>query len=107
MLKQGQTLWFVPAYVKSEGYEVVVVSVGRKWAHLSNGKRIDNKTLSVDCSAGGCYVSQGAYRERIELEAAWRAFLAEIRNQWSPIGGVTIDDINQARALLMPKKGGE
>lgn len=104
MLKQGQTLWFVPAYVKS-GHEVIVEKVGRIWAHLSNGRLVDIKTMVVD-GGGMCYLSQTAYQERIELEAAWSALQAEIRNQWKIPAGVTIDDINQARALLMPKKAG-
>lgn len=111
MLKQGQMLWFVPAYMKSDGYEVIVVKVGRTWANLSNRRRIDIKTMIVDgrgsASPGVCYLSQTDYQKRTELNAAWSVFHDEIRNQWEPPAGVTIDDINQARALLMPKKGGE
>ena len=61
-MKVGDELYFV-YYDRSCGY-LEVVKVGRVWAYLSNGYRIDLKTLRSD---GGNYSSPGrAWRSKVE-----------------------------------------
>jgi len=66
-MKVGDKLYFV-YYDRSCGY-LEVVKVGRVWAYLSNGYRIDLKTLRSD---GGNYSSPGrAWKSKEEYDASY------------------------------------
>ena len=62
MIEVGQKLWFVPNERRhSDGYEVEVTKIGRKWAELGHAKlRIDLSDLIAD---GGRYPSPGSSPE--------------------------------------------
>jgi hypothetical protein len=77
-MKTGDKLWFVHndrrAYRK--GYEVEVLSIGRKWATLSNHERINIETMWADgrqySSPGRCWPSKAAYVAEIEKKVIER-----------------------------------
>lgn len=103
MLKEGQTLWWVPNQRHAGPQrEVIVQKVGRTWAQLSNRFRIDKNTLIADggeyISPGRCYLSEVAYIQYVNLIAAWNALTSDLR--YSRPEGVTIEDIEVARVLL-------
>lgn len=104
MLKEGQTLWWVPAQNRNaQGREVTVVKVGRKWATISNNYRIAIDNLVADggiySPPGQCYPSQAAYEAELALNAAWHKFRRSLDLRAVP-NGVTIDNIEAARKLL-------
>jgi len=101
-LIEGQTLWWVPQRSKY-AQEVVVLKIGRKWAQLDNGERVDIATLVADAGgyspSGRCYLSKEAYEEKVALSKAWSALVDSFRCRNVP-DGVTVDDIEAARKLL-------
>lgn len=103
MLTKGQTLFFVPSHLRRrEASDVEVTKVGRKWAQLSNGHRIDVETMRVDgggyTSPGRCWVSREDYEREVLRNQAWRA-LRDAIGAFVP-NGVSLEDIAAARALL-------
>lgn len=103
-LQAGQKLWFVPSQrYLGASREVEVTKVGRIWAQLSNGHRIDKTSLVADgggyMSPGKCYPSETEYNKKVELTAAWNALAATMRHAAIP-EGVSLDDIKSAQALL-------
>lgn len=105
--KAGETLWFVPTYIRSSfsiPVEVSIIKVGRKWLELSNGHRADIKTLIVDdegyASPATCYISQSEYEKKIALTKAWDALRSKIRDIHRAPSGITVDVIENVRAQL-------
>lgn len=75
-LHEGQTLYFVRRGGRgSAPGAVTVTKVGRKWAALDNGHRIDVQNLEVDGrgynSPGRCYLSREAYESEAARDRAW------------------------------------
>ena len=76
-LEVGQKLYFDPhqRYYEYMRGEVTVTKVGRKWAELSNGRRISIETMLVDSSGyvsiGRCWLSEDEYAAAKELAVAW------------------------------------
>ena len=68
-LEVGQRLWFVMGnYANERGHEVVVTHIGRKWADLEDGNRVEIDTLRVDSRQWG-YMGQcecGAHIDKLE-----------------------------------------
>lgn len=108
-LEVGQKLWFVyntysyRRLERAEGSEVVVEKIGRNWAHLSDGHRINKESMVADggkhSSPGRCYLSKEHYDAEIQLIRAWREFAQRVPMYGVP-KGVTIEDIKAAAALL-------
>lgn len=68
-LSEGQKLWWVPQHsLGMKGREVTVLKVGRKWAELDNGERIDLETLISD---GGRYAPNGRCYLRMNRPRLW------------------------------------
>ena len=103
-LSEGQKLWWVPQHsLGMKGREVTVLKVGRKWAELDNGERIDLETLISDVGRyapnGRCYLSQEAYKQAEALVQAWIKLKRDLQYGRIP-EDVTIGDIELARLLL-------
>jgi hypothetical protein len=108
-LEVGQKLWWVPSHRHNMSErEVTVEKVGRKWATLDCGYRIDVASLVADVggysSPGKCYPTREEWSAENALGTAWSEFASDIRNRYRRPEGVTIEDIRQARELL--KLGG-
>ena len=80
MIKAGQRLWFAATQRRQEylqGY-VTVEKVGRKWATLDNGHKIDVITLRADgggyCSPGTCFESKEEWEADVARQRAWSEF---------------------------------
>ncbi len=100
---EGQSLWLVASDNAKTQRAVTVTKVGRKWATLSNGQRIDIETLAVDggqyVSPGQCYESQHVYEQAMALHIAWQKFTRDVRDMQRP-AHMTIEKIAEIRALL-------
>jgi len=76
-MKVGDKLYFVYRGGSSPGY-VEVVKVGRVWAYLSHGYRIDLKTLRADAgeysSPGTAWHSKEEYDKSVYAATLWRMF---------------------------------
>lgn len=111
-LEVGQKLYWVGGhnYNKSGTGEVTVVTVGRKWANLSNRYRIDIQTLFGDGgqynSPGRCYLSREEYESKARLEKSWDTLHRAIRDRWSVPAGVTEETIHKVMDLLGMKRVG-
>lgn len=99
-LKQGQTLWYVSerwSGARSDGCEVTVVKVGRIWATLKSGERINKDTLCMADWGGYCYLSREHYEEQRRVKDAWHRLQARMT---TPPPGVTEANIIKAAELL-------
>ena len=79
-LTVGQKLWYVPYDTRWDVERFVEIKkVGRTWAEIDRGQRIDVKTLAVDggfyTSPGQCYLSP----EAMEQNQQARRYLKKIR----------------------------
>lgn len=104
MLSVGQELFYVKTHNKYvKGTCVVVVKIGRKWAELSNGDRINKDTLWTDggqySSPGRCWLSEADYDTHIITYRIWNDFASRISRGAVP-DGLTEQAIRQAAALL-------
>lgn len=103
----GQKLWYVPnrtsAHLRPR--EVTVESIGRKWVTCGR-MRFDKETGIVDggsySSPGRVYASREEYERIVITEAAWSDFVNSL-SIWRLPGGVTVEKIKAAKALLFGK----
>jgi hypothetical protein len=106
MLTVGQTLIFVPSERRRgiDPVEVTVEKVGRKWAAISNRRRIGIGDLAADggqySSPGRCYLSREEYDGKVRAESAWRALSRAIDQRWNPPEGVSVAKIEAAAKML-------
>jgi hypothetical protein len=105
-LSVGQKLWYVPYERRGKPCEVVVKTIGRKWAGIDSGlDRVDMKTLIVDgagySSPGRCYLSRAEWEADVALEVAWGALWRDVHAaSYRCPDGVTVENIQAARKLL-------
>lgn len=95
----GQKLWWVPSDAAYSPQGVTVECVGRKWASLSNARRVLLSTLNAcDIPHGRCWLSEDDAKAGTDASAAY----SRLRNSlgWRPEEGVTQDDILEAARLL-------
>lgn len=105
-LEVGQKLWFVREHQfrkgGSGGNECYVTKVGRKWAELNNGERIDMVTMRADgrgySSPGKCYLSHREHKTETELRQLWTDFHRRLCHL--PPDGISADDIRRAAEIL-------
>jgi hypothetical protein len=101
-LEVGQTLYQPPSNIRGNGRTMTVTKIGRKWVTLRFGERCTIDTLHLDC---GVYIhqqlwlSESDYLQSIALSRAWQTLNRDMSARMKP--GVTLEAINQARALLM------
>lgn len=102
MLQVGQTLYFVGSGRPARHGAVTVEKVGRKWATLSNGHRIDLETHRADggdySSPGRAYPSEAVYVAEQLTNAAFLKLKGKMG--WSAPDGVKVQDIYEAARLL-------
>lgn len=109
-MQVGDLLWYVPrSRFHGDARFVRVVKVGRKWATLETGRRVDFATGTVDGggynSPGRCWTSREAYEADRERERRWSRFRDLTSRLWSPPAGVSMEQINQVFDLLgLPKE---
>lgn len=101
----GAKLYYVPHDSRRHSpRHVTVTRVGRKWADIDSGQRIDVKTLAVDAggysSPGRCWRSEEEYTRHAQLQEAWRAFRALVDKEWEAPAGVTMNQIENAKRSL-------
>src|SRR6266550_2190989 len=106
MLQVGQVLYYVPAERRfGKPYDVKVTKIGRNWAELEGGQgRVDVKTLWLDggqyASPGRCWLSREAYELHVLRQTVWRKLRLRLTNEFTVPEGVTVEQIEQAAALL-------
>lgn len=105
MLTAGQTLWWVGTHRHNAGpHEVTVRKVGRKWAEIDGGERIDINTLRADggkyVSPGQCWSSKAAWEAEVARQEAWRNLCNRIGNIWHAPPGIDVDRIHRAALAL-------
>jgi hypothetical protein len=104
-LTVGQELLFVSGRRYIATQTVTIKTIGRCWAKLSNGYRIDIDTLDVDGgpgfnSPGRCWLSQHDYEQHTACAKAWDELKKFVRDRWAIPPGISLDGIMQAQALL-------
>lgn len=68
-MKVGNKLWLIPNWVNDgTGYEVEVLSVGRKWVRLSKNLKCEKSGINA---RGTLYPSQRAREDLCDLSNAW------------------------------------
>lgn len=103
--KAGDVLWLVPFSRHGTAHKVTVVSVGRKWVTVSNGRRFDMETGNGD--SGGYSVrecvwpSEQAHADHMALVTAWQDFTRlTYRHSSEPPEGVTLSQVENAKRAL-------
>lgn len=106
MLEVGQKLYKYATdkrHGKNDPVEVTVQKVGRKWAIIDHGRRVDMDTLYVDCapytSDARCYRSVEERENEVALQRAWGDLRQSVDRQWSSPTS-NIEAIYQAASLL-------
>lgn len=103
-LSLGQTLWYVPSSRRGTPHEAKIQGLGRKWATLDNGERINISTLLADggqyFSPGRCYLSKEAYEAELAVCKAWNEFRNTVSRCYSPPEAVTLNQIHNAHRAL-------
>lgn len=101
-MKVGDRLWYVTDRISRKGEEVTVTKIGRRWAEISNGRRIDLKTWMADGrgygSPGRCFASEADHEMETRRRALYFRFSQMVA--YSPRDGVTCEDILEAARLL-------
>lgn len=99
----GQKLWYVKhEYYTSEreGYEVIVLSIGRKWVSIGDKMRFDKETMIVDgyeySSPGRVYMSKDEYQIGVEIEKEWNNFRRLVNSQIRPPKNASLEIIAMA-----------
>ena len=93
----GQTLWRVSRH---SGRPCTVTKIGRKWATLDGGERIDIKTMELegyDFSFTRIFLSEAHYLRELDDRNTWVAFYDALKRWQPPADAQTI---RQAAALL-------
>jgi hypothetical protein len=95
-LTVGQTLWRGSRYF---GGPCTVTKIGRKWASLNSGERIDIKTMQLEGCGTQIFLSEAHYLRELEDWDAWQMFYRAVSDRRSkpPADAQTI---RQAAALL-------
>ena len=113
-LKVGDSLWFVYSDSRrGRAHEIVVRSVGRKWADVSppDWDRISGRIAISDLvmDGKGCTSPGQAYRDRelyeasVERSKAWDAFRQEFSRVWRCPDHLTLADIVEMRERVLPR----
>jgi hypothetical protein len=105
-LVKGQKLWLVdyaPYRLSEKGEVVGVTKVGKKFAELDNGMRVNVNTMLVDNKAFGkvsrCYLSKEDHDNEIAIVMEWRLFMRACSNKYH-FDGLTVENIQKAYQLL-------
>ncbi len=104
-LKPGMKLWLVPENGRQKPREVVVESVGRKWAKIAGDvcNRIEIDTMivySAERMSAKVYADRSEYERELADALAWGGLMLAIRNRYGKPKGVTAEDVAAARKLL-------
>jgi len=103
-LTVGMELWWVPANQYRNKESVRVEKVGRKWATLSNGHRIDVSNLHGDCegysSPGRAWPSQADHEAYMGIVIAWRDLRNDIYKMWTAPAEIDVQTINVVRKTI-------
>ena len=111
-MKVGDKLWLVyhrdgGRTIKDhgKGREVTVVSVGRKWAKLSDGHpRLHIETMLLDGGAysapGSCWESKEAFEAVVSVRTAWENFRYDVSQNFNAPLDITTEQIETARKVL-------
>lgn len=103
MLNVGDELIFRSADRRGKEHPVKVISVGRKWAILSDRSRADKETGWVD---GGRYSSPGRVMTEADLlnenyrKIQWGIIREEVQRNWHPPAWLTNEQLDLVAALL-------
>ncbi len=103
-VKVGDVLWYQPMDTRYAGREITVTKVGRKYAYFEHWNRfgLDNglHRSAGNSTRGRVYANKSIREAEASLERAWSSFRNDFQGCYTPPAGATIDNINQARALL-------
>lgn len=106
MIQVGQKLLVYKTdrrYRDNPPREVTVEKIGRKYATIDHGRRVNLETMFIDCGHftpdERCYLSAEDRQNELDLEAAWHRLSDAVRRRHrSPTSN--IDSIRQAAVLL-------
>lgn len=106
-MKVGDKLWYRAYDARSDaarlGREVTVNWIGRKWAAIDHGERVDIKSMAVDggqySSPGRCYLSEAHYIAETARACTWHRLAQAVYRGRVP-DHVTEAAINKAAELL-------
>ena len=103
-LTKGQVLYYVPFEPRrNPPFEATVVKVGRKWAELDRGRRIDLTSGTVEYPGWGghdrVFESQDAYDRHAEADLLWGQLYRKLYGAVRP-SGTDSDRIRKAAELL-------
>jgi hypothetical protein len=102
--KVGQTFWWVSSNNARTQGEVSIVKVGRVWLTLSNGHRVDKKTMVTYSgeyvSPGSCWPSKEHFEQHLRLSRMWTYFRSAVSNTCTIPKNVTRENIKEAASLI-------
>ena len=102
----GQTLWFHYDGYKGhkDDQEVTITQVGSRWIYLSNGYRVDKKTLIADGGGysppGRCYLSKKECDDELALIKEWGLLRRHLGVCYVPPKDMSLDTVRHVREIL-------
>lgn len=101
----GQKLWYVPTDRRwSYEREVTIKKIGRVWATLNSGERVNLVNLRVDgkgyMSPGQCWPSREAWEAEKSRQEAWSTLYRAVRESISVPHNLNEQKIRAAIELL-------
>lgn len=97
-VKVGDEVWVVAEWRAKPGRSCAVLSVGRKWVKAVGGGRFEIGSGRDASGNWRAYRSEAAYLEEARMEAGWVDTYSSLG--YRPPAGMTLDTIQQVRALL-------
>jgi len=99
-LQVGQALWFQSSERFITSGDVIVTKIGRKWAYLCNGQKIDlTDWISFSC-CGQCWLTKSHFDAHAAKCVAWSKLRLRIERTHSPPSGATLEAIRMMTALI-------
>lgn len=108
----GQNLWFVGKHRYICSGVVRITEISRKWMKLSNGYRLEVKSVLPAAvfgtasytkdygSVGTAYASKEQHDAIVELQREWNFLRDNLSRKWTAPEGVTAEKIREAMLLL-------
>jgi hypothetical protein len=103
-LKVGQTLYFASGQQWIPSGNVTVTRIGRKWAYLSNGRRMSKESFVVDgvgfTSPGCCWLSKEEHDAQLGRQRTWASIWALVGSARRAPAHLTIEELQAIEGLL-------
>lgn len=104
-MDSGENLFWVPTNFREKKINVTVTKIGRKWAYLSNGYKIDKNSLKSPpkdnlISPGRCFLSHQDYLDKKKIYEKFEKIKRVLQHIDKLPDDVTLENLKKVEELL-------